>query len=192
MNKNNVVDLKRRRQETKKQLLERLLSEHGASLQAFLRVRMRQSGQDCEDLEHDVFVRLADMSEARLALLAESDRVRSYIIKVANNLVLDIERRRQTRQHYLDTHGEQIRETGKTAISPELAAQARQHMDQVEAVLMRMKSNWRDAFILHRFGNKSYREIAAALGVSTKQVEHFIKQAVIRLNAADARIRGVQ
>ncbi len=185
MKNSNVIGLTDRKPQSRKHMLEQLLAEHGASLRAFLKVRMTRFREDREDIEHDVFARLAKMNELDRITKPGSAKARSFIIKVADNLILDHERRHKTRQKYLDeqTRHNRDEEPGTASLDEQL--QARQDLERVKNVLMGMKEKWRDAFILHRFGNKSYREISAAMGVSSKQVEHYIKQAVMYLSEID-------
>ena len=46
---------------------------------------------------------------------------------------------------------------------------------------MVVPDTYREAFMLHRFGNKSYKEIAELLQVSPKTVDYRIQQALKQL-----------
>lgn len=192
MRRNNVVGFDRQR-ETREQVLERLFHEHGAALRAFLRVRLvaAASGEH-EDVVQDVFMRLARMDNLARRLPPGKGSNRSFVIKVANNLILDLERQRKVRSEYLESHSEELKEEDVSAISPDIEVQTRRELEQAKTVLMAMKPRWRDSFILHRFGNKSYAEIAVDMGVSAKQIEKYIAQAVKRLRVAAVDIRGVK
>lgn len=192
MRRNNVVGFGRPR-ESREQVLERLFREHEAALRAFLRVRLvtATSGEH-EDIIQDVFMRLARMDDLQKRLPRGQKGNRSFVIKVANNLILDLERQRKVRSDYLESHGDTLKEDDVNVISPDMEVQSQRDLEQAKKVLMAMKPRWRDSFILHRFGNKSYMEIAALMGVSTKQIEKYIAQAVKRLRAAAADIRGVK
>lgn len=193
MRKANVVDFGRHK-ETKKQVLERLFREHGSALRAFLRVRMvlANNDSDYEDLEQDVFIRLARMDDLEQRLPVDGEANRSFIIKVANNLILDLERQRKVRSDYLECHGQELKDADVIEVTPEMEAQSECELEQAKGVLMAMRPRWRDAFILHRFGNKTYVEIAGSMGVSTKQIEKYISQAVKCLREAAPYIRGMK
>ena len=192
MRKSNVVGFSRSR-ETREQVLERLFREHQAALRAFLRVRLATAASgEYEDIIQDVFIRLARMDGLVRRLPPEQKSNRSFVIKVANNLILDLERQRKVRSEYLKNHGEELKEEDVSTISPDIEVQSQRELEQAKSILMAMKPRWRDSFILHRFGNKSYAEIAADMGVSAKQIEKYIRQAVKRLRAAAKDIRGVK
>ena len=183
-----VVNLRGRPQETRRQVLERLFREHGSALRAFLTVRMGGSA-DLEDVVQEVFVRLSRMDNLQERLPAGNDSNRSFIFAVANNLVLDLERSRQVRRRYVEA--EQVHAGEDDAVydaTPESVALAGQELEQIKELIMNLKPAWRTAFVLSRFRHKSYREVAAEMGVSVKQVEWFMKCALARLQKAAADI----
>ena len=47
-----------------------------------------------------------------------------------------------------------------------------------------MKPHWRRAFVLNRFSQLSYRDVARTMNVSTKTVEKYISKALLHLRAA--------
>ena len=48
----------------------------------------------------------------------------------------------------------------------------------IHEAINRLPDSYRDAFIMHRFKDKSYKEIAAQLGISPKTVDYRIQQAL--------------
>lgn len=190
--KTNVVSFTPRR-ESREQVLERLLRDHGSALRRFLCVRLGAvTTVDAEDIEHDVFVRLARIEDLADRLPPDGSSNRSFIIKVANNLILDLERQNKIRSDYLSTNTTQLQESEVNQVTPDATVQAERELEQARHVLMAMRPRWREAFILNRFGNKSYSEIAQLMGVSSKQIEKYIGQAVKRLREAAPKIRGGQ
>lgn len=192
MRKNNVIDFDQSR-ETREKVLERLFRDHETALRAFLRVRLVVVASDeNEDIIQDVFIRLARMDDLTKRLPAGKKSSRSFVIKVANNLILDLERKRKVRSQYLKNHGEELKDENMNTISPDIEVQSKRELEQAKKELMSMKPCWRDAFILHRFGNKSYKEIALDMDVSTKQIEKYIEKAVKHLRSVAVEIRGVK
>jgi RNA polymerase sigma-70 factor (ECF subfamily) len=57
----------------------------------------------------------------------------------------------------------------------------------VRTVLERLPDRVRAAFVLHRFEELSYAEIARRLGVSVSSIEKYISQALKELTAARLR-----
>lgn len=49
---------------------------------------------------------------------------------------------------------------------------------QIHLAIEKLPENYREAFVLHRFKDKSYKEIASQLNVSTKTVDYRIQQAL--------------
>lgn len=51
-------------------------------------------------------------------------------------------------------------------------------LGKLHEAIIRLPESYRQAFILHRFKNKSYKEIAADLNVSSKTIDYRIQQAL--------------
>ena len=56
--------------------------------------------------------------------------------------------------------------------------------EKLEEALGALPESYREAFVKHRFENKSYKEIAAEMGVSQKTVEYRISQAIKQLRVS--------
>ena len=180
------------RSETSQQALDRLFSEHGAALRSFLRVRMGAE-DDLEDVVQEVFIRLAKIAGLAQRLPADGDNNRSFIFAIANNLVVDLERHKQVRHKYAERQQAQAREEDERFdITPESIALASEELERIKQVIMELEPNWRDAFILNRFQYKSYREIAAEMNVTIKQVENYMKNALLRLRRAAVDLSGAE
>lgn len=52
---------------------------------------------------------------------------------------------------------------------------------QIKEAIDNLPESYREAFMMHRFGGMSYKEIAASLGVSHKTVDYRIQQALKQL-----------
>ncbi len=185
--RNNIVDFAHRYRETREQALERLYNEYGEALRAF--VLGRTGGdQETEDVVQEVFARLASLEELHEKLPAGRYDNRAYLFTIANNLLVDRERRRIAQSRY-DT--EQLSKDSHNIleISPESILSAKRELDLMKRVILEMRPTWRQAFVLHRFKYLGYREIAEHMGVSLKQVENFMAQALVRIRKAEQRIR---
>ena len=71
--------------------------------------------------------------------------------------------------------------------SPERVLLAREQVAMVRTVLERLPERVRAAFVLHRFDELGYAEIAKRLGVSVSSIEKYISQAMKELTAARMR-----
>lgn len=184
----NVVDIGRRQQETREQVLERLFSEHGDALRSFVHGRTG-SEDDPNDIVQEVFVRLARMKGLRAKLSDTGPRNRAYIFTIANNLIVDHERRKALQRNYDAQSGEAER---VQEITPEAAASAERDLSILKQVIAQMRPAWRQAFVLNRFKYMSYTQIAAHMGVTVKQVENYMTQALVRVRDAQRAMRGAK
>lgn len=57
-------------------------------------------------------------------------------------------------------------------------------MSKLNTALDTLPDSYREAFVLHRFNNKSHKEIAGEIGVSQKTIEYRISQAIKALRIA--------
>ncbi len=181
----NVVDLSGRPRETREQVLERLFNEHRDALCAFLWVRLGVD-QEVDDIVQDVFARLADLDDLPERLPPGNHSNRAFIFTIANNHVLNLEKHRQVRRRYVEqqTSAHNAGSDGLVEVSPEVVALAEQELERVKQVILKLRPNWRDAFILNRFKHWSYRDIAVVMGVSVKQVEKYMKHALVHVRRA--------
>ncbi len=179
----NVVDLQQKRQETREQVLERLFNEHRTALRAFLIGRTGLE-QDVDDVIQEVFIRLSRLENLQERLPPGGRINIAYIFSVAHNLVIDMERSRAMQRSRLEQHRLEQTDTSREAPAPEAIVLAGQELERVKSVILTMRPNWRRAFILNRFQFKTYREIAEVMGVSVKQVEKYMKSALIKIRDA--------
>ncbi len=185
----NVIKLPGGERETREQLLERLFNEHSSALRGFLSVRLGIV-EDLDDIVQEVFVRLADLDNLQQRLPPGGARNRSFLFKTANNYVRDLERRRSVRRKYAEQQAAQGEEWELADITPESQAAAEQQVEYLKSVVLTLKPKCRDAFILNRFMDKSYPEVAAVMGLSVKQVEKYLQQALLLIREAAALERN--
>ena len=185
--KNNVYDLDRSRTETNEQALERLFREHGAPLRSFLLGRIR-SEADIDDVVQEVFSRLARMSDlgSRLSVKAGMRSNRAYIFSAANNLIVDMERRKEVRREYQASESQAPDKAFD--LSPDIVVVAHQELEMVKRAIFKLKPKWRQAFVSSRFKHMSYKEISEKMGVSEKQVQYYITNALAKLRQATVKI----
>lgn len=168
------------------ELLKQLLQEHGAALRNFLRMRLGARTHEVDDVFQDVFAKLGCMENLAQRLPSDKGGCRSYLYTMANNLVVDAERRRQVQYRYLQRQvamGE--RRLGAYDDSPELISLAQDEVEKLRAAVAGMKPVWRDAFILVRLKRWSYKAAAQYMGVTVKQVERYLASALKRIRQAD-------
>ena len=170
-----VVDLVKRRPETRKQLLERLFREYEPALRAFMQVRLGLR-EDREDIIQDTFCRLARM-EGLVDKLHAHRSPKSYLFAIANNLLIDYLRQRSTRQPHEAERLDQLPDA-PVEITPESIVTASEELEQVKVILRRLTPKCRTAFVLKRFQQMSGRDIAEVMNISESRVDKYVARAM--------------
>lgn len=119
------------------------------------------------------------------------DNVQALIFKTAANLAAnEFRARRRLRSVTVDAGGGAteiaIEQVASTVPSPEATAVAREEVAASLRAINALPDQTRRAFILSRFEERTYREIAVILGVSESSVEKYIIAALKALREASA------
>jgi len=125
------------------------------------------------DIAHDTFVRVLDAGA--LDALREP---RAYLSTIANGLLVNHWRRLTLERAYLDALAQQ--QDGPLAWSPEERALAIEALMQVDAMLDRLPSKVREAFLLSQIDGLTYGAIAVQLQVSERMVKKYMAQAMLQ------------
>jgi RNA polymerase sigma-70 factor (ECF subfamily) len=124
------------------------------------------------DIAQDTFVRVLGKHEP-----VEMREPRSYLARIAQGLVHDHRRRRKLEQRYLDALA-QLPEAH--APSPEMRALHLEALIELDAMLDRLPTPVRKAFLLSQLNGRSHAQIAAELGISIATVKRHIVKAVMQ------------
>ena len=149
----------------------------------FIRQRVPDP-RDAEDIMQDVFHRLVEANR----LLVPIEHVTGWLFRVARNRITDLFRKRTP---------ERLSDTPVAAGDDELlmledllpsseagpeALYARQLLlEELEAALDELPDEQRDVFIAHELDGRSFKDIAAATGVSVNTLLSRKRYAVLRL-----------
>lgn len=184
-----VIKLLNPVRESREQLLERLYLEYGSEVVNFIRQRASQSDEDPEDVAQEVFAKLATRKQLLEDFRQGHVNKRPYLFSMANNLLVDLERRRKLKHKYQQRESEQrIVEESLQGETLEDLAVINSNMRHFKKAIAGLKPTWRRAFLLNRFKYMTHKEIARHMGVTAKQVENYLTQAVIRLREVQARL----
>ena len=183
----NVIDLASRERPSRRQLVEQLFAHHSPAVRLFLRGRSVPQEQ-IDDVVQELFTRLLGVKRVEERMTEASGSVRSFLLTMANNLIVDRQRKRQVRNAYADAQREIERER-MDEHSPERIVAAQLEMEAIRAVILDMPLNWRVALVLQRFRNLSYEEIALHMGVTVRQVERYLRRAMRRIHTAQRKIQ---
>lgn len=177
--KDNVIELAARGRPGRRQLVEQLFDRHARGLRLFLRGRSVPQDQ-IEDLVQELFTRLMSVKRLEEKMSDSTGSSRSYLLTMANNMVVDRQRRLRVRRAYAaEQRASEIERVEER--TPERIVAAQLELEAIKAVIMDMRLNWRLAIVLQRFGNMSYEDIASHMGVTVKQVENYIVRAMRRI-----------
>ncbi len=180
----NVVNMPVWTMKTRDAVLERLFAEHGQPVRDFLIARTgAQPGgsRDLDDIVQEVFVRLLAKDNLQDILAEKSGSTRAWLFTVANNLMLDIKRRDVLSKRFT---AEMAREQQVQPITPERILESAQDLARVKAAVMQLPPKCRKVFLMSRYQNLSYRQIAAQMNLSVKQIEKYMSQALAKTRAA--------
>lgn len=154
--------------------------------------RIIQERTEAEDIEQEVFLKLAAAAEG----LKRQAKFSTYLYRVAYNLCIDRLRRREVRgaagspeslDEMVDTgEGEAVkRQLPDPADLPADLLRERGDRDgAVRAALASLPENQRAAMILKVYEDRSYAEIAEVLGVTVSSVESLLFRARQSLKAS--------
>ncbi len=130
------------------------------------------AGESSKDVVQDVFARLWQNRGG----LNPDQPLKAYLFRIANNILIDQYRKREVRQTYA------ARQAGSVpTVAPVEYFDVEEH---VLAAIEELPEALRQTFILSRFEELTYREIAALLDVSVKTVESRMTRALKQLRAA--------
>ncbi len=164
------------------------MNESDQSLEDFFKTQYRGvyrflvnrlgSPADAEDAAQETFLRLARQNAA------EVYAPRSYLYTIARNLSSDMLRARGA----CPVSSPCIEDYPSSAPAPDTALDLIQRQELVHEALAALSPKCREAFILHRFDDLSYNEVARQMRVSPKTVEKHIAKAMFQLRKKLARL----
>lgn len=151
--------------------LERMVARFQRPLRSYFRKRIGDA-QESEDLVQEVFVRMTQQRHSQRIGNSEA-----YIFQIAANLLRDRARRSSSKATALDELSGQLGETFEE-LSPERVLLGRQRLANVHSALMELPERTRVIFVLHRFEEVKYSQIAHRLGISVSSVEKHMMDAI--------------
>lgn len=151
--------------------IQALYRDHHGWLQDWLRRRLGDAG-DAADLAQDAFLRLLVTPrpfEGRGA-------ARAYLRAMGQGLCIDLWRRREIERAWLETLAAQPE---AVAPSAEQQASVLQALQEIDAMLARLPTRAATAFVMAVGCQMSDREVAEAIGVSSRMVRKYVAQAML-------------
>lgn len=153
--------------------IERVYDAHHGWLLSWLRFRLGNDG-DAADLAHDVFLRLIFRPPARD--FANDGQARSYLSKMAGGMCINLWRRREIEQAWLDTLAAQ---PDTCAPSEEAKAVVLETLQELGAAMSHLSGRGPEVFLYALVCGMTDREISVELGISTRMVRKYIVRATL-------------
>ncbi|MFT3804304.1 MAG: sigma-70 family RNA polymerase sigma factor [Burkholderiaceae bacterium] len=148
-----------------------LYTAHHGWLQAWLRRRLGNAC-DAADLAHDAFVRLL----LKPRQFDSVDGARAYLSTVARGLCVDLWRRREIEQAWLDALAARPQAVEPSAEQRVMVLQA---LVEIDAMLAALPPRPARAFVLAMVEERTDAEIAAELGVSDRMVRKYLSRVML-------------
>lgn len=162
-------------------VLRHIFRKHGPAIRRFLRARLANH-PDHEDLVQDIYVKLARLENLHEKLSLGEAQTRSYLFSVATNMIRDRHRRKTVRRQVHMRLADEDR-LENLSPSPEEDFISRQNIAAIRKAILKLPGNCRRAFVLSRFREFSYREIAETMNISVSMVEKHIMRALREIRA---------
>lgn len=154
--------------------LAELFSQFRVPLEKYFRKRVYNQNE-VEDLVQDVFYRLTSRSDQ-----AQLERPEAFIFQIAANLLRDKARREATKRAFTKQLSDQ-NQNAFEELSPERVLLGKEKVVALKNALNELPERTRNVFLLHRFEEFKYREIAQQLGISMSSVEKHMMDAIKHL-----------
>ena len=162
-----------------------LFQKFRLDLRRHLSLRMNLIADDAEDVVQETFVRLMKMeaeSDKRIACL---ESPKAYIFQAATNLAIDRMRRQKVRGDEGDYQA--LSDDMEADIpDPIRTLDAEQRLKSLMQVVDSLPPKCRKVFILHKFKQMTYKEVAVHLKISQSMVEKHMMKA---LDICDSRLK---
>ena len=157
--------------EAKNFFLNELFHQHAGEISSFILGRWPRE-QDVADIVQDPFLCLAQYPN-----LEEIRNPRAFLFKTASNMVVDRQRRRNTRERYNKPEAD-VETVADRQLSPDRYWEAHEALAHFAQWLDELPELQRHAFVLFRIEGCSHAEIALRLGISISSSERYVRVAM--------------
>jgi len=157
-----------------------LYTDHHAWLRTWLQRRLGNAA-DAADLAHEAFLRLI-LKPAPRGFDSKLE-ARAYLRAMAQGMCINLWRRREIEQAWLDTLAAQ-----PPAFAPSAERQAivLQALQEIAALLSELPPKAAQAFLMSAVCGMTAAEVGQELGVSSRMVRKYVAQAMLRCMQAQA------
>lgn len=151
-----------------------LYCKYSEALRRFL-ARRRVNRDEVADIVQETYCRVLKSGE-----LETIRHPRAFLFQVASNVILNAAKHRRAvgEDDAIDVSSTEIVDDSPSAYRH---LKAEQELAIVRAALEELGPKCREVFVLNRFDNRSYAEIAEELGLSVSMIEKYVSQALAHL-----------
>lgn len=145
---------------------------YNSSLVRYLAFRVK-SRHDAMEIAQEAFVRVLGMSD-----VGKVEDMESYLFRTAKNILIDRLRGKQTEMSVLSHAGHALAFGGAVEeaceIGPDDDLVAKDTVRALRAAIQNLPAKCRMAFVLYKFQDKSYREIAEQMDLTESMVRKYV------------------
>lgn len=135
---------------------------------------------DAADIAQDAFIRLLNQPKS----FSSTREAKAYLSKLGKGLSIDLYRRKQIEQAWLDSLASQVESYYPSAEQQVIIVQA---LAEVDAMLRGLPEKVANAFIQTMIYGKTAKEIAQQLQVSDRTIRNYLSQAMLACISLQAR-----
>jgi RNA polymerase sigma factor (sigma-70 family) len=157
-----------------------LYSSHHGWLFGWLRKKLG-CAHNAADIAQDTFLRIIASRDALIGI----QEPRAYLTATAKRLMLDRMRRQLIEQAYLAELAVAA-ENIASYPDPQEIMLAVEALEQIGNALQAVSDKARNAFLLHYLDGQTYAVVATRLGVSTRMVQKYLVQALVKCRLVQA------
>lgn len=160
-----------------KKIFKQIYFQWCSPLQRFIQSKGVEINQ-AADLVQESFIRMWENCAK-----VNQDKSKAYLFTVANRLFIDDMRKKQTRIKLTPIKSQAVNEDGQYQL------EMQEFQEKLEIAINTMTPASKEVFILYRFNEMSYKEIAAQLNISVKAVEKRMGKALKHLLAQQIKLK---
>ncbi len=154
------------------EVIGRAFQKYNESLVRYLSVRLC-SRRDAEEVAQEAY--------ARMLKLDESDTIshmQAYLFKIASNIAIDRMRSQGRQPQHLSFDGVSDG-IPAPAVAVERIVGAQQQLALIKEIVAELPPKCRKAFLLYKFKDHSYREIAVEMQLTESMIRKYVLRAIV-------------
>lgn len=162
--------------EVRARFLDALYRQYSTPLLRFIS-RQNVSPEEAKEIVQETYCRLQQITQVETL-----ESPRGYLFRTAINLARDSKRLRRRQGDLANvTDGSAADEVASDAPTAYQVLKGEQELAIIRKAIAELNPTCRQVFILHRFGNATYGQIAERLGVSVSMIEKHVSAALAHL-----------